>query len=248
MGIHQEIGRFAPKTSRRGGRPNKETGRVIPLRCKDLNKLFQYRYGITLPDDDAGRDEAEVMLAHLAALTNAEDRMDHFLDLRCPWMPGSERATIKALAEHSRSWWTADQLAARLNLNMEVRTKLGITTIGAVDFDRDARKALRLEKQRIRQRKNRSRTRKQSKSSAGISERSLVIQRALVLQEVLPEKGWMSVREISDELADSASFAGLSAIKGAIHTALKKAETLRLVRIQKAPGPRGLTVTFVARA
>ncbi|KZD23954.1 hypothetical protein [Tardiphaga robiniae] len=242
MGIHEAIRSFAPNEKRRRVRLTKaRAGNVMVFRCKDLTRLFRHRHGVTLSDDDAGREDAALMLAHLAARTDPEERMDHFLDLQCPWMAAGDRVIAKALAANSRTWWTADQLAAQVNLSMNVRTMLGITTIGAIDCDRDARKALRLEKQRLRQRDNRKRARKPSKPLGGISER------AFAIREVLPEIGWRSVREISDGLANSASFAGLSAIKGAIHTALKEAEIRGLVRIRQETGPRGLPVKFVAR-
>jgi hypothetical protein len=41
---------------------------LVALRMHDLAKLFRSRYGIELPDDDAGRDDMDVALNHLACL------------------------------------------------------------------------------------------------------------------------------------------------------------------------------------
>jgi hypothetical protein len=42
---------------------------IIPrLRRKELQRLFLFRWGPTLPDDDAGRDDATVMAHTIAQL------------------------------------------------------------------------------------------------------------------------------------------------------------------------------------
>jgi hypothetical protein len=122
---------------------------IAALRIAELNRLFRARYGDTLPDDDAGRDEARIMAHHLARRTgNQPQKITAWLELRAPWMQPQEAAVmVKAVIAKPRGW-RADKLAARLNLTAAERAKLGITTIGAVDMDKAARQAARRERKR----------------------------------------------------------------------------------------------------
>jgi hypothetical protein len=97
------------------------------------------RYGHALPDDDAGRDDAFVMAAHLARRPDAEHRITKWLSLCCPWMGEDETRELMARA-CSKQWrWTADKLAIRLRLTEAERRWLGITTIGAIDLTKEER-------------------------------------------------------------------------------------------------------------
>jgi hypothetical protein len=130
---------------------------LAALRLNDLARLFRARYGVTLPDDDAGRDDMMVAVNHLASLAHPKRRIENWLDLWCPWMTRAESGTIIAKAIVHQQHWSADQLAWRLNLIDEDRTWLGITTIGAVDCSKRERIARRKAKQSARMRRNRMR-------------------------------------------------------------------------------------------
>ena len=213
--------------------PKPRTGNVVTIRIKDLGRLFNHRYGITLPDDAAGEADAVLMLAHLAAGIDPDKRMNHFLDLRCPWMSATDRDQAKANAAMTRTTWTADQLAVLVGLTMSERTRLNITTIGAIDCDASAREVIRKEKQKQRQREYRRAKRERSKQRPSISDRAFALYRAV------PERGWRAVKHICVDLAGSAEFTGLSALKGAVHAALKEAEARSLVKVRQDMGPRG---------
>jgi hypothetical protein len=122
---------------------------IIPLRLKDFATLFRSRYGITLPDDDAGRDDIQPVLHHLAKLPDAGHRCALWIEQWAPWMTVAEqRQTISDAVATCRAW-SADQLAWRYRLTAEQRTILGITTIGAIDQT----KAQRLKARKVRARK-----------------------------------------------------------------------------------------------
>ena len=121
---------------------------LASLRLHDLARLFRARYGIELPNDDAGRDDMMVAVNHLASLAHPKKRINDWLDLWCPWLSRSESATIIAKAIVHQQHWTADQLAWRFNLLDEDRTYLGITTIGAVDCNKQQRIKRRKERQK----------------------------------------------------------------------------------------------------
>jgi hypothetical protein len=126
----------------------KPRGRTTPrqiatLRLHDLARLFRARWGITLPDDDAGREDMMTAVNHLASLKEPLKRIDDWLGLWCPWITLRERNTIAAEAMIHPQRWKADQLAWRLRLTYADRQALAITTIGAIDVPRRDRIKLR---------------------------------------------------------------------------------------------------------
>lgn len=122
---------------------------LVALRLRDLSKLFRARYGITLPDDDAGRDDMAVAVNHLAGLPHPREAIMHWLETWAPWLTISEQKDIIAEAVSTkRQVWKADALAWRLGLTAEDRKMLGITTIGAIDESKAERAKNRKEYQR----------------------------------------------------------------------------------------------------
>ena len=61
----------------------------------DLRKIFRHRYGPTLPDDDAGREDLELLL-RLISLSprEGEERMQFQIETLAPWMPETEAADL----------------------------------------------------------------------------------------------------------------------------------------------------------
>jgi hypothetical protein len=144
--------------NRRKARKRARTApQIATLRLNDLARLFRARYGITLPNDDAGRDDLFVALSHLSMLSRSRERMARYLEIWAPWLTVAEaRQTIDhALTEPQR--WKADQLAWRMRLTAADRATLGITTIGAVDLNKAGRTRLRKRKARDRERARRLR-------------------------------------------------------------------------------------------
>lgn len=123
---------------------------LVTLRLHDLAKLFRGRYGHTLPDDDAGRDDLMVAVNHLACLPHPQKPIDNWIELWAPWLTVKERRTIVGDALASPQRWKADALAWRLRLTAADRQTLGITTIGAIDENRSARAKRRKQQARKR--------------------------------------------------------------------------------------------------
>lgn len=129
---------------------------IEDIRQKEIRLLLLHRYGPVLPDDDAGRDDLQVMLRHLAHLRRGSQRMVNFCDLSAPWLRDRERELFLQQAARSRPpRFTADQLAKRLNVILVVRKALALTTIGAVDFLKPEREHRRRKLARERQAKHR---------------------------------------------------------------------------------------------
>lgn len=140
------------KRYRRRQRKGRTPAQLAALRLRDLTKLFTARYGHMLPDDDAGRDDAGIALAHMATLASARGRMSAWIAQWMPWMTTGEAGRMVDYALTTPRYWTADSLAWRLHLNAADRQTLGITTIGATDLQKKARTALRKRKDRDRKR------------------------------------------------------------------------------------------------
>jgi hypothetical protein len=146
--------RLAEIKLRYGGSNRGRPVHLAPIRVAELCRLFQSRYGVTLTDDDAGRDDARIMCHHLALMSgDPKYRITSWMAAWAPWMTAGERDILitDILAKPLR--WRADKLAARLNLTEAERRRLNIRTIGAVDVTKAEREATRrsrkLEAQRI---------------------------------------------------------------------------------------------------
>jgi hypothetical protein len=129
------------------------------LRIAELTRLFAARYGEVLPADDAGADDARIMVHHLAQLsTDQRRRIGEWLRRWAPWMPppAARELTEAALSKPIR--WRADTLGARLRLTAAEREALQIRTIG----DIETTTAERLARRRERSRRSKARKREQA--------------------------------------------------------------------------------------
>jgi hypothetical protein len=61
----------------------------------DLRRIFRHRYGATLPDDDAGRDDLELLLLPISLGPKAAaEKMQHTIEVLAPWMPQAEASAL----------------------------------------------------------------------------------------------------------------------------------------------------------
>lgn len=134
----------------------RERPHLAPIRIAELCRLFRARYGATLPDDDAGREDARIMAHHLAMLTGDQRRnITSWMTLWPPWMPPDELARLVDAVLTKTLRWRADKLAACLNLTEAERHGLRITTIGAADMTKAERDAVRKTRKRKARRERR---------------------------------------------------------------------------------------------
>lgn len=137
-----------------------ETGgnRLITLiRIRELERVFSARYGAELPDDDAGRDDLKIAAHHIVHLgPDAERHIIAWAALWCPWLSRPEATALAVRTIANPIKFTADVLAWRLRLTAAERNQLAITTIGAVDQNKEqraeAQKQRRREAERTRRR------------------------------------------------------------------------------------------------
>jgi len=177
------------------------------LRLGDIKKLLRSRYGHTLPDDDAGLADLELMLDCVSFVPNARFRMKNIIEIWAPWMDAeASYALVEAVLrkpDYMRKITAAD-LGAKLNLTWYERQKLKIRTIAPVDLNSDEfaqkRKDCRREKARLRQGRRRRK--------AGTKSRISYLATSLTKQQPWRAQGisratWYRRRETSRETSVS---------------------------------------------
>jgi hypothetical protein len=206
---------------------------IESVRARELGRLFDHRYGPTLPDDDAGLDDARLMLSQLITLPHASERVQHFLDLRCPWLVGEDRdREVEAAFRNGPARLTADEIAVRLGVDIETRSRLRLTTIGAVDRDSAARKEDRRRRRAAAEKERRARKARAKAAVQGtdVNNRKPENGRTAYIRGILrdpyevPVGEWLTAGEIENAARACLSpFAKLSpqAIQRAVSRALK---------------------------
>lgn len=138
--------RYARKASKSF---NKKPRTTAALRLADLTRYLDDRFGkMTVPESDEGVEFARIVAHHLGGLTDAPRRISSWIATCAPWLPIPERERLISEVSENRLRWSADKLGWKLRLTDATRSRLGITTIGAIDCNRDQRKARRKAKQR----------------------------------------------------------------------------------------------------
>lgn len=122
------------------------------VRMREIERLFASRYGDRLPEDDAGIEDLTIAANQIALMDgNAEDHILRWAWEWAPWLFMSGHHCPSSFARRVASRplrYKADTLAKHLNLTMSSRAALGITTIGAVDCNKQQRADLRRERKR----------------------------------------------------------------------------------------------------
>lgn len=144
LAIRPKLGNLKIYSTRQKRRRSRASPcQLAALRLHDLGRLFRARYGLVMPDDDAGRDDIAVAANHLASLAHPKGAITKWLEVWAPWMTLADRKEIIIEAMTNQQHWTADQLAWRLRLTDADRTALAITTIGAIDCSKAQRRKRR---------------------------------------------------------------------------------------------------------
>jgi len=143
---------------------------------RQLMRDLRFTCGVMLPDDDAGRDDARLMVGYLAHLHHGTIKAVNFLDVWCPWMGKPERELLlQDAALSAPPHYTADQLAERRGVTYHRRQQLRHTVIGAIDVPKAERERLRKERDKERSRRRRERQRRaKGKATPAVPRRGLV--------------------------------------------------------------------------
>jgi hypothetical protein len=121
-----------------------------PIRVAELDRLFEHRYGPTLPDDDAGRDDTWIMVHHIALMSvDVEKRIRSWLARRTPWMQPDEIEAMITNVFAKAVRWRAETLGKRVRLTWIERCALRIGTFRAFDMSKAESDAIRIKNKRI---------------------------------------------------------------------------------------------------
>lgn len=162
----------------------KRTNTVIKmarLRLAEMERTFEHRYGRTLPDHDAGRDDLPLAMHHIAGTgIDVMHRCVAWAKLWAPWMPPDAARALaeKVIANPLR--FKAATLGWRLGLTEAERTLLEIRTIRAIDAtETPIERKRRLDRERNRRKRAEARAAKPEPVSrakpweaAGVSRRT----------------------------------------------------------------------------
>jgi hypothetical protein len=106
---------------------------ISRFRLRELERIFRSRYGITLPDDDAGREDLLLAAHHIALLGDeAVKRIVCWASLWAPWMPKCEAKAFAERVTERPLTFKAETLGSHLRLTDAERTAFRITTTRAI--------------------------------------------------------------------------------------------------------------------
>jgi hypothetical protein len=138
-------------------------------RVHDLESLFAGRYGAQLTDDDAGREDFEILAVHVLGLKGDGRRNLRKRQARwCPWMSQAALEDIRQYA--AREWpWSAADLGKLMRLTNEERKAYKITTIRPFDMTAEQLERERCDRWNAKKRAKRKRSRADRKAEAAAS-------------------------------------------------------------------------------
>ncbi len=112
--------------------------RIAYFRLRELERIYPRRYGLVLPDDEAGRGDLSIALNHIVFRSgDVLAKMLGWARRWAPWLPEAEARRIAVGITKHPIRWKANTLGLRLRLTRKERTRLGIKTIRAFDMTRE---------------------------------------------------------------------------------------------------------------
>jgi hypothetical protein len=138
---HHEIARRYEHHAKVG----KRTRSMAAIRLADLTRWLDDMAGAGAelePGDQSAR-VVRIFVHHFVVLADGNRRAADWMATYCPWIERRDREAMITEANHCPLKWSADKLAWKIGLTDAKRTELRITTIGAIDCNKDQRKARR---------------------------------------------------------------------------------------------------------
>lgn len=146
---HAEVAqRYREKAKRTAARyPQSKPRTHAAIRIGELTRTFDDLWGqMFIPESDMGWQAVRVMAHHIGRLKDGPRRMSSWIQACAGWLPMGERERLISEVEECPLKWTADKLAWKFKITDAQRTRLKLTTIGAIDIS----KAERIKRRRIR--------------------------------------------------------------------------------------------------
>lgn len=136
----------------REAKVGKRSRGMAAIRVSELMRWLDDSYGAGVELDPCDRSEMviRIFVHHFMCLPDGARRISAWYERYCPWLALRDREYFISEATYSPIKWSADKLAWKLRLNDETRSRLKITTIGAIDCNRGQRLARRKAKRAAR--------------------------------------------------------------------------------------------------
>lgn len=141
----------------RHSKVGKRTRSLAAIRLAELTRWYNDTHGAGCelePGAEAVRI-AEYFVHHIAVLANAERRITQWLAFYAPSIPPQEQERLIGNAMGKPIHWSADKLGWKIKLTDEQRTRLKITSIGAVGISKEQRAIIRKQKAAERAKRHR---------------------------------------------------------------------------------------------
>jgi len=142
----------------RNPKVGKRSRGMAAIRLAQLMRWLDDTYGAGVELEPCERSELliRIFAHHFMSLPDGARRLGAWYSRYCPWLGLRDQEYFISEATYCPLKWSADKLAWKLGLNDETRTRLKITTIGAIDCNRDQRKARDKAKRAERERNRRA--------------------------------------------------------------------------------------------
>jgi hypothetical protein len=142
----------------------KRTRSMAAIRLSELTRWLDDTYGagIELEPDATSETILRVFAHHLGGLPDAPRRITAWCDRYTPWVSLRSLEVLISEVVACPIKWSADKLAWKLHLTDATRTRLKITTIGAIDCNAQQR-AERRKRRNAEKEKARRAARKQAR-------------------------------------------------------------------------------------
>ncbi len=152
-----EIARRYAKQAKVG----KRTRSMAAIRLAELTRWLDdvHGAGVELEPSEQSIQIARIFAHHMGALPDTARRIQSWVDRYVPWLDLASIERLIAEVSGCPLKWSADKLAWKLRLTDKQRTRLKIKTIGAIDCNREQRKARDRQRRAARERERRARKR-----------------------------------------------------------------------------------------
>ena len=131
--------------SRKAAKVGKRTRSMAAIRLAQLTRWLDdtHGQGVELEPSDESVMLARIFAHHMGALPDMPRRVKAWIDRYTPWLDLASQERLIGEVAQCPLKWSADKLAWKLKLTDEQRSRLKITTIGAIDCSKEQRAARR---------------------------------------------------------------------------------------------------------
>lgn len=116
---------------------------MAAFRLSELSRWLDDEFGAGVELEPCDRSETiiRVFVHHLMSLAQGPRRTSAWFHRYAPWLSLRDQEYLISEATYCPLKWSADKLAWKLRIKDEQRSRLKLKTIGAIDCNKDQRKA-----------------------------------------------------------------------------------------------------------